>query len=654
MKLLLFVQALVFFQAISQTQAQGNGRGNGGQGGQGGQNIAVEATCLNQDDFNQGTLIITEPGTYQLCEDITFYPQVNPPTSSSEGAADAFEPIFPGAYDENAFGLGFFAAISIATSDVTINLNGYTIEQSQEHALLQRFFAVIELADSPFIKGAGPAQFVGESNYLNSGSNIQILGPGTIGRSSHHGIHGNNNSNVVVDSVTFTDFEVAAVAINNANNLSITNCNISQNRHDVPVLGMFSAAKFIRPYGKILKDVGFTMDLRGVETSASDVYDSLVESINNVFNDIMASGSIQSSTHPDEYDLFHNEHGVVDGPCYAFLIHGEGPAVGDFAFAPSLNATKSSSSIIIRDNVIKNIDCAINEVPAIVEENRVMNDARGAVFQLVRSSDGAPIAMNDDGTYKGNVVADMQIMVAKAIIDGIIQSTPQLQTIVKSLDGTISDWASSTDVTYDPQFRCNGDSMHHVVKGVAIIRVDDALGFRIDGNKIQFVNNFSPPSFSNCYDYHKGANVENADDVASLQQSTNIRGISVSAVTGFDEGLSSISGNDIRKLSSDNAQVIVGIDIQGKSNSISIFDNTVNLKGGVFEDPNDEFIALRLREYSDGFENNIIVNNNSFTQEVQTMAVTNVPVSGCENGGGKEKEWEVGKNVGGCPFGFKA
>ena len=52
MKLLLFVQALVFFQAISQTQAQGNGRGNGGQGGQGGQNIAVEATCLNQGEYN--------------------------------------------------------------------------------------------------------------------------------------------------------------------------------------------------------------------------------------------------------------------------------------------------------------------------------------------------------------------------------------------------------------------------------------------------------------------------------------------------------------------------------------------------------------------------------------------------------------------------
>ena len=48
-----------------------------------------------------------------------------------------------------------------------------------------------------------------------------------------------------------------------------------------------------------------------------------------------------------------------------------------------------------------------------------MNDARGSVFQLVRSKDKAPIAINDDGTYKGNVVADMQIMVVKVIIDGV-------------------------------------------------------------------------------------------------------------------------------------------------------------------------------------------------------------------------------------------
>ena len=143
--------------------------------------------------------------------------------------------------------MGFFAALSIACPNVTLNLNGYTIEQSAEHALLQRFFAVIELADSPFIKGAGPAEFISESkNQLNAASNIEILGPGTIGRSSHHGIHGNENNKIVIKDVTFVDFEVAAVSINNVNRVEIKRCRIKHNRHDVPVLGMFSAAKFIR------------------------------------------------------------------------------------------------------------------------------------------------------------------------------------------------------------------------------------------------------------------------------------------------------------------------------------------------------------------------------------------------------------------------
>ena len=198
-------------------------------------------------DFEQGTKIITEPGTYKLCEDITFYPKVNPPTTSSEGAANAFEPDFSDkTYDENKFGLGFFAALAIAADNVTIKLDGYSIKQSEEHALLQRFFAVIELADSPFITGAGPAEFIGDSSTLNAASNVQILGPGTIGLSSHHGIHGNMNNNVLIKDVKFVDFEVAAVSLNKVENLKIQSCDILRNRHDVPILGMFSAAKFIR------------------------------------------------------------------------------------------------------------------------------------------------------------------------------------------------------------------------------------------------------------------------------------------------------------------------------------------------------------------------------------------------------------------------
>ena len=60
------------------------------------------------------------------------------------------------------------------------------------------------------------------------------------------GIHGNENKNVVVWGVTFRDFEVAAVSINDVDGLIIRNNHVEGNRKDVPVNGMFSAGRFIR------------------------------------------------------------------------------------------------------------------------------------------------------------------------------------------------------------------------------------------------------------------------------------------------------------------------------------------------------------------------------------------------------------------------
>lgn len=144
--------------------------------------------------FTNGTFLIHESGNYKLCEDIVFHP--NGPTNGETPAEDAFDPIFDldgddnDEYDRNNFGLGFFSAIAITSSDVTLYLNDKTIEQSAGHALFQRFFAIIELANSPFIAGAGPAQFVGKTPFKTA-SNVKIIGPGTLGRSSHHGKYGN-------------------------------------------------------------------------------------------------------------------------------------------------------------------------------------------------------------------------------------------------------------------------------------------------------------------------------------------------------------------------------------------------------------------------------------------------------------------------------
>jgi len=179
------------------------------------------------------------------------------------------------------------------------------------------------------------------------------------------------------------------------------------------------------------------MNLRGKLTTAANLYDNLMNAIINVYNDVMKFGVIDKISHKTEYELFNNEQRVVDGPCYAFVVHGKGPAVGGFAFKKD-ESEFLSKQISIENNNINNITCWTNEVPAIVENNTVMNDVRGGVLKIVNSKDNTGIAINPDNTYKGNVVADMQMMVARAIHMGILpKMDPLLQTTTNTIDSTI-------------------------------------------------------------------------------------------------------------------------------------------------------------------------------------------------------------------------
>ena len=97
-------------------------------------------------------------------------------------------------------------------------------------------------------------------------------------------------------------------------------CDIIPNhRHDLPVLGSFSAARLILPYLKKLSSgvKRYMMLLRGNETSSVTVYENLVKLIAHVYRDLMQTGLINSAAHPQEYNLFHNPHHSVDGNCYA-------------------------------------------------------------------------------------------------------------------------------------------------------------------------------------------------------------------------------------------------------------------------------------------------------------------------------------------------
>jgi len=118
----------------------------------------------------------------------------------------------------------------------------------------------------------------------------------------------------------------------------------------------------------------YSMNLRGKKTTAAQVYNSLIRSIANAYRDIMEQGFVDSDSHPTEFKLFNNPHRVIDGPCYAFLVHGKGPAVGGQGFTMSVNESSISESVDIRNNQIENVRpftrmrfrvmlCAFNRTP---------------------------------------------------------------------------------------------------------------------------------------------------------------------------------------------------------------------------------------------------------------------------------------------------
>ena len=98
---------------------------------------------LSQSDFAHGTYRISTPGTYRLMEDIDFEPRPD---------NDHWNPFDDPNYPINQFYLGFFAAITIESNDVVVDLNGHTLQMSKKFYLLQRFFIVIEVKGKMFRK----------------------------------------------------------------------------------------------------------------------------------------------------------------------------------------------------------------------------------------------------------------------------------------------------------------------------------------------------------------------------------------------------------------------------------------------------------------------------------------------------------------------
>lgn len=477
---------------------------------------------LTQEDFRDGSYIIDEPGYYKLVEDISFNPN-----SSEHLGEDAYDSSFPtvtqftffgGDYDPKAFGIGFFAAIVIAADNVTIDLNGHRLEQGEEHALMQRFYANIELANMPFIPTQGPHTF---GDALRPATNTRIIN-GTLGRSSHHGIHGNGNKNIVIENVHFEDFEVAAVALNGVHGLRIEN-STAKSRQGVPVLGTFSAARFLRAFIDYLVRSGSETTLnvgqRG-EKTATELREELRQSINRVHSDLIAKGlsSIDPEAHPEEYALYHNPTGVVDGNCYGYLVNGMGFAVNGFSEKREIPEEDRAKDIVFKNVHVLELTGDVREVVTLKRHEKAVIDQVGAAFQLKNRHPDTlkliTVSDEDDkkAVYVGNVLADCQALIAKAYLNGDFEDA-HLDLSRLTIDREILNWieadpstpeAKLAALTKGPEgYFCNADSMFHVNKGVIAFRIDAATNVELLDTSARSVTNIGEVCSGACGIYDK-------------------------------------------------------------------------------------------------------------------------------------------------------
>ena len=444
--------------------------------------VAGARVELRQADFANGTVRLRHSAHYVLMEDIVFEPNPNgdflPTAAQTAGGASAEYPTAPfGGYH-----LGFFAAITVEGKNIFLDLNGKILRQSKVFDLQQRFYANIELASTPFIPNQGPANF----GDLITSADTCLVANGTLGLSSHHGIHGNSMTKVIIQNLNIVEFEVAGIALNGGIHCLTRNVNICNMSRTIPVLSTYSAGRFIQPFLKqiIAAQPTAALEFAGGTKTGEQILNNLVVEMNTVLDAVKANQPV-----PD--GIFKNSSGLYDGGGYGIVINSRGVVVN--GFKTSRVGAVGNEDIIIHNVQIENMETGQGEIIGISNANDPNHDPSayggkvqvgpvGSVFQVLVASTA--------GAYVGNVVSDAKLFVAKF--------SPGSGTV--NITDPIIDWALSgaddlEQVLLDNNyyFVSGGDSMAHVMKGIIGLFVSAGKDVKCFDMQIRNIKNASLP-----------------------------------------------------------------------------------------------------------------------------------------------------------------
>ena len=440
----------------------------------------LEKIYITNKDLKNGSYLINQPGQYILNENIIFHPN---PDNDFQPTKDQYDKYNP----SKGFILGFFAVFVIETTNVIFDLNGFTIQCSNEFLLKQRFCALIELASSPFIPKQGPADF-GKS--IISAKNCTIKN-GCLGQVSHHGIHGNGMMNIKLIDLTFKDYEVAGISLNGGKNIIIENCHLEGNSVNVPTLSNYSHCKFDLPF---LKKIVEKYPEKIIETWNKSF--KLIEIYNQILKEVEIFEDAFIHTKP--YDgIFKNKSGLYDGNVYGIVLNSLGVVVNDFK--PLRNEeTVGNENIKIINTIIKNVISDGKEVIGIFNNNNNDNlqaygksafvGPVGDMFNLMESID-------ENGYFNNYIISLMQIIITKFGDTQKELGTANINSFI------YNEWINSKknifgQITFDKNndnkkyyLVLGSDSMNHKMKGNIGLFVSQGLDINIENIKIDNVIN---------------------------------------------------------------------------------------------------------------------------------------------------------------------
>lgn len=445
---------------------------------------------LNNTDFKNGTYRITKPGIYKLCENIVFHP--NPDND--------FNPK-PNQYDKysiEAYHLGFFAALTIETKGVILDLCGFTIKQSNEHYLKQRFFAIIELASSPFIKGQGPGNF-GNHNPV---AEYVLIKNGIIGKSSHHGIHGNLMNNIIFKDLVIKDFDLAAASLNGGTTIIFCDIECKNTNLDVPVQSNYTMAKFSKKslIKAMKKNNDYKLNKIVNKKSIDEIYDELIKSLENTEEHILYGKQIEKINKEIFLNKFCNEG--HDANVYGLSFNVSGVLVNDFiTLRDCENKAIGNKDIILYNIKIKNIKSHPVEVLCLSEKNG-NGIQKGSIGNALDMKD----IINTNDNYNGNILSDTNIGISSVMNNKYDSDKIGTNNIGKEIINWVNSKSSFKKIMMENNLNYiyGKDSMIHEMKGNIGLFLSGACNVKVVNTFIDGVKVFGN-DVSGVKGYAKGA-----------------------------------------------------------------------------------------------------------------------------------------------------